>query len=175
MMHHEEGSIKACHHESMADVGCVRSNILCNITSHICHAFFSKNAMRLFFQRKQMQSEEASVRCKRISNVRKTKVDTKMCLLWLHSLITQFILYLDSPYILYSLASYICEACIVHMRIKCMENLTGWRRLIGSPKLQIIFYKRATKYRSLLTKMTYKDKGSYESSPPCTQWKENKM
>ena len=44
---------------------------------------------------------------------------------------------------------------------------TGWRRLIGSPKLQIIFHKRATKYRSLLRKMTYKDKGSYGSSPPC--------
>jgi len=43
---------------------------------------------------------------------------------------------------------------------------TGWRRLIGSPKLQIIFHKRATKYRSLLREMTYKDKGSYESSPP---------
>jgi len=42
---------------------------------------------------------------------------------------------------------------------------TGWRRLIGSPKLQIIFHKRATKYRALLLKMTYKDKGSYESSP----------
>ena len=37
---------------------------------------------------------------------------------------------------------------------------TGWRRLIGSPKLQIIFHKRATKYRALLRKMTYKDKGS---------------
>jgi len=46
--------------------------------------------------------------------------------------------------------------------------VTGWRRLIGSPKLQIIFHKRATKYRSLLRKTTYKDKGSYESSPPCT-------
>jgi len=45
---------------------------------------------------------------------------------------------------------------------------TGWRRLIGSPKLQIIFHKRTTKYRSLLRKMTYKDKGSYESLPPCT-------
>ena len=44
----------------------------------------------------------------------------------------------------------------------------GWGRLIGSPKLQIIFHKRAIKYRSLLRKMTYKDKGSYESSPPCT-------
>ena len=37
---------------------------------------------------------------------------------------------------------------------------TGWRRLIGSPKVLIIFHKRATKYRSLLRKMTYKDKGS---------------
>ena len=47
-------------------------------------------------------------------------------------------------------------------------GVTGWRRLIGSPKLQIIFHKRATKYTSLLRKMTCKDKGSYESSPPCT-------
>jgi len=46
-------------------------------------------------------------------------------------------------------------------------DTAGWRRLIGSPKLQIIVHKRATKYRSLLRKMTYKDKGSYESSPPC--------
>jgi len=45
---------------------------------------------------------------------------------------------------------------------------TGWRRLIWSPKIQIIFHKRATKYKSLLQKMTYKDKGSHESSPPCT-------
>jgi len=47
------------------------------------------------------------------------------------------------------------------------KGRTGWRRLIGSPTLQIIFHKRAIKYRSLLRKMTYKDKGSYESSPPC--------
>ena len=33
--------------------------------------------------------------------------------------------------------------------------------------MQIIFHKRATTYRSFLRKMTYKDKGSYESSPPC--------
>ena len=44
---------------------------------------------------------------------------------------------------------------------------TGWRRLVASSKLQIIFHKRAAKYRALLRKMTYKDKGSYESSPPC--------
>ena len=47
-----------------------------------------------------------------------------------------------------------------------MYSATGWRRLVGSPKLQIIFHKRATEYRSLLRKMTYKDKGSYESSHP---------
>ena len=47
-----------------------------------------------------------------------------------------------------------------------VTHITGWRRLIGSTKLQIIFHKRATEYRSLLRKMTYKDKGSYESSPP---------
>jgi len=34
--------------------------------------------------------------------------------------------------------------------------------------MQIIFHKGASKYRSLLRKMTYKDKGSYESSPPCS-------
>jgi len=55
---------------------------------------------------------------------------------------------------------------------KCLTLLqslsTGWRRFIGSPKLQIIFHERATKFRSLLRKMTYKDKGSYESSPSCT-------
>jgi len=48
-------------------------------------------------------------------------------------------------------------------------RVTGWRRLIGSPKLQIIFHKRATKYRALLRKITYKDKGSYESLPPCSK------
>ena len=50
---------------------------------------------------------------------------------------------------------------------RCRICSTGWRTLIRSPKLQIIFHKRAIKYRSLLRKMTYKDKGSYESSPPC--------
>jgi len=48
------------------------------------------------------------------------------------------------------------------------QSHTRWRRLIGTPKLQIIFHKRATKYRSLLWKMTNKHKGSYESSPHCT-------
>jgi len=52
-------------------------------------------------------------------------------------------------------------------------SYTGWRRLIGSPKLQIIFHKTTTTYRSLLQNMTYKDKGSYKSSPPCTHLAKN--
>ena len=39
--------------------------------------------------------------------------------------------------------------------IRARDCATGRRRLIGSPKLQIIVHKRATKYRSLLRKMTY--------------------
>ena len=50
-----------------------------------------------------------------------------------------------------------------------LYSATGWRRLIGSLKLQIIFHKRATNYRALLRKMTHKDKGSYESWPPCSR------
>jgi len=57
---------------------------------------------------------------------------------------------------------------ISNLYIIIRYHTKGWRRLIGSPKLQIIFHKRATKYWSLVRKMTYKDKGSYESSPPCT-------
>jgi len=45
---------------------------------------------------------------------------------------------------------------------------TGWRRPIGCLKLQVIFRKRATNYRALLRKMTYEDKASYDSAPPCT-------
>ena len=44
---------------------------------------------------------------------------------------------------------------------------TGWPRLIGWLKLQVIFYKRATNYRAFLREMTYKDKPSYGSLPPC--------
>jgi len=33
--------------------------------------------------------------------------------------------------------------------------------------LQVIFRKRATNYRALLRKMTYDDKASYDSTPPC--------
>ena len=45
---------------------------------------------------------------------------------------------------------------------------TEWRRPIECLKLQVIFGKRATNYRTLLRKMTYKDKASYASSSPRT-------
>jgi len=52
---------------------------------------------------------------------------------------------------------------------KCHEQHyrlnTGWQRPIGCLKLQVIFRKRATDFRALLRKMTYKDKASYGSSP----------
>jgi len=44
---------------------------------------------------------------------------------------------------------------------------TGWWRPIGCLKLQVTFHQRATSYRALLRKVTYKDKASYGSSPPC--------
>jgi len=96
--------------------------------------------------------------------------------------IYMYILYTHAPTFTYtrtthiSIPQYVC-VCVyaytyswpqvrtgIHLHT-CM--CTGWRRLIESSNLQIIFHKRATKYRSLLPKMTYKDKGSYESSPPC--------
>ena len=55
-----------------------------------------------------------------------------------------------------------------HLR-ECIMHHTGWRRFIGSPKLHVIFHKRATTDRALLRKMTYEDKASYVSSPPCAR------
>jgi len=53
------------------------------------------------------------------------------------------------------------------------KSRTGWRILIGCLKLQVIFCKRATKYRALLRKMTYEDKAAYDSTPPCTKFRRN--
>ena len=47
------------------------------------------------------------------------------------------------------------------------NTYTGWRRLIRRHKLQVIFRKRATTYTALLQEMTYKNKASYDSTPPC--------
>jgi len=49
----------------------------------------------------------------------------------------------------------------------CACACSGWQRLIGYLKLQVIFSKRATNYRAPFRKMTYKDKASYRSWPPC--------
>ena len=52
----------------------------------------------------------------------------------------------------------LCKRTILH---------TGWRSLIGCLKLQVILHKRATNYSALLQKITYEDKASYDSTPPC--------
>ena len=78
--------------------------------------------------------------------------------------------------------SFICVMLFIHMcdmthsytwhdvlfwLLTSSEETTGWRRLRGCLKLQVIFCKRATNYRALLRKVTHKDKPSYASSPPC--------
>ena len=52
-----------------------------------------------------------------------------------------------------------------HVTNFVMQHI-GWRRSIGSPKVQVRIRKRATKCRALLRKMTYEDKASYEFLPP---------
>jgi len=44
---------------------------------------------------------------------------------------------------------------------------TGWRRITGCLKSQVIIHQRATNYRALLRKMTYKNKVSYDSMQLC--------
>jgi len=53
--------------------------------------------------------------------------------------------------------------------IRLAAHNTRWRRPIGCLKLQVIFRRKAIQYRLLLRKMTYKDKASYDSTPPCTR------
>ena len=57
-------------------------------------------------------------------------------------------------------------------RIPSVARLLYWSlvshyRCIGCLKLHMTFDERATKHRALLRKMTYKDKASYGSLPPC--------
>ena len=61
----------------------------------------------------------------------------------------------------------------MHSDHRIFSRDTGWRRPIGCLKLQAIFRKRATNYRALLRKMTYRNKAFYDCSPPCTAcaWK----
>ena len=44
------------------------------------------------------------------------------------------------------------------------QHVTGWRRLIGCLKLQVILRHSTTNYRAVLRKMTYEDKASYDST-----------
>ena len=44
---------------------------------------------------------------------------------------------------------------------------TEWRRCRGRPKLYVSFHKTATICRARLKKITYKEKASYGSWPPC--------
>ena len=52
---------------------------------------------------------------------------------------------------------------------RCRTSDTGWQRLVGCLALQVIFRKRATNYRALWWKMTYKDKACYDPAPPCSR------
>ena len=60
------------------------------------------------------------------------------------------------------------RACMCTYTWYCIREYdTGWRRHIGCLKLLVMFRKRATNYRALLRKLTYKDKASYDPTPPC--------
>jgi len=56
----------------------------------------------------------------------------------------------------------------LHSATPPSASRTGWRRLVRCLKVQVIFRKRANNYRALLRKMTYEDKASYDSTPPCS-------
>ena len=108
-------------------------------------------------------------------------IRTSSIFIWLHpclflsiykSLLHTYTPFVYTFFIFIYMYIYSCIFLSIHVHIlftykTCTHVSTGWRRLRGSPELQIIFHKRANKYRSLLRKMSYKDNGPYESSPPC--------
>ena len=63
-----------------------------------------------------------------------------------------------------------CHTCVRHVTYVChvWMRSTGWQRCIGCLNFQVSFRKSATSHRALLRKMTYTDKASCGSSPPCT-------
>jgi len=65
------------------------------------------------------------------------------------------------PYIIKDVYEYKVDE--IHDNVQC----TGWQRPIGSLNLQVLLCKRASNDRALLRKMTYEDKASYDSTPPC--------
>ena len=56
---------------------------------------------------------------------------------------------------------------LVEKSARYAMRCTGWWRCVGCLQSQVIFRKRAINYRDLLREMTYKDKASYGSLPPC--------
>jgi len=69
---------------------------------------------------------------------------------------------------------YVIYMCNVNMWYTCAMSsptCTWWRRPIGCLKLQVSFRKIATNCRALLQEMTYADKASCGSSPPCTTYR----
>jgi len=80
-------------------------------------------------------------------------------------------LYTPSIYVTYSyvwrgwfvIISWVVQIC--HVTPTYHAQITVWRRPIGCLKLQVVFRKRATNYRALMRKVTYKDKAFYHSTP----------
>ena len=59
---------------------------------------------------------------------------------------------------------------VTHTYKTLVYTRTGWRRLIGCLKLQVILCKRATYYRALLRNMTYEERASYDSTPQSIEY-----
>jgi len=64
------------------------------------------------------------------------------------------------------------SVCVIHRYVlSTRQNApidTGWLRCIGCLKLQSLPEKRATNYGAISREMTYENKATYASSPPCT-------
>ena len=58
-------------------------------------------------------------------------------------------------------------ACMTSTAEYLGKMSTGWRRCTRCLLLQVSFRKRAIDYRALSQKITYIDKASHASSPPC--------
>ena len=70
---------------------------------------------------------------------------------WCISYTHTYVYVISDAYIMNTWCIHVSYICI---DASCIHDTRIW--LIRSPKLHIIFHKRATKYRSLLRKMTYK-------------------
>ena len=69
----------------------------------------------------------------------------------------------------------ICAYLYTYQCIHTEHQDTGQRRSIGCLRLQVMFRKRATNYRALLRKTTYKDKASYDFTPHCNNQDPQRM